>query len=584
MGTKLTTKLFVLSSTFLFIFSFSTFAQSKAKKIEDLMQLYYDYGQFNGSILVAEKGSVIYKEGFGEANMEWNISNESDTKHRLGSITKQFTAMLILQLAEQGKIDIQKPIATYLPEYPKTTANKITTHHLLTHTSGIPNYTAFPDFFRDKSREPKTPDEFIEIFQDLPLDFEPGEKFNYSNSAYFLIGVIIEKITGKPYEENLNELIFDPLEMNDSGYDHHKTILKKRATGYGRNNNEFVNSNYIDMSLPYAAGSLYSTTEDLFKWDQALYDNKLITKESTKLLFSPYIKAWGNDYYAYGWAVGKKQIGTSKDSTNIVSHGGGINGFNTIIVRDVEQKNLVVLLNNTGGTSLGDMSADIMAIIYDKPFDLPKKSLVSELNELISKSHNNVDVNQMEKLANSNNYEIDEGDLNRLGYQFLGNEKVETAIEIFKLYVILYPDSSNAYDSLGEAYMENGDTKDAIVNYSKSVDMNPNNTNGIDMLEKMGADVSKYTKDVVTVSKAILKAYDGKYELMPNFIIEITHSGTQLFLQATGQSKSEIFASSETKFYSKIVNAQVTFNKDNSGKVVSLTLHQGGDHEAKKIE
>ena len=225
------------------------------------------------------------------------------------------------------------------------------------------------------------------------------------------------------------------------------------------------------MSLPYAAGSLYATPEDLYKWDQALYSHQLISKESTVLLFTPYVEAWGNDYYAYGWAVGKKQIGTSKDSTSIISHGGGINGFNTIIARDIEQKNLVVLLNNTGRTNLGEMSSDIMAILYDKPFDLPKKSLVSELTDLIAKSANTVNLDQMETLANSNKYKIDEGALNGLGYQFLGNDNVDTAIEIFKLYVSLYPDSSNAYDSLGEAYMKSGDSKKAIANYFKSVDL-----------------------------------------------------------------------------------------------------------------
>ena len=171
------------------------FSQSKTEQLDKLLNLYHEYGQFNGSVLVAEQGEVIYKKGFGMANMEWDIPNEPNTKHRLGSITKQFTAMLILQLVADGAVDLEAPITSYLPDYPKETGDKITIHHLLTHTSGIPNYTAFPNFFQEQSRNPYTPDEFVEVFAHKKLDFAPGERFSYSNSGYFLLGVIAEKLT-----------------------------------------------------------------------------------------------------------------------------------------------------------------------------------------------------------------------------------------------------------------------------------------------------------------------------------------------------------------------------------------------------
>jgi len=291
-----------------------TFAQSKAEEVDKLVQLYHEYGQFNGSALVAEEGKIVYQKGVGMANMEWGIPNQTNTKHRLGSITKQFTAMLLLQLAEEGKLDLQAPISNYLPDYPNEHNPKITTHHLLTHTSGIPNYTAFPGFFRDQSRDPYTPDDFVKKFADKELEFTPGEKFNYSNSGYFLLGVIVEKVSGKTYEEMLQEKIFTPLSMNDSGYDHHDEILKNRATGYEKQGNNYINSKYLDMSIPYAAGSLYSTVEDLYLWDQALYTNKMLSKEYMELYFKPYIPAFGGTNYAYGWGVGKDVIGNSKDS------------------------------------------------------------------------------------------------------------------------------------------------------------------------------------------------------------------------------------------------------------------------------
>ena len=228
------------------------FSQTKTEQLDKLLNLYHEYGQFNGSVLIAEQGEVIYKKGFGMANMEWDIPNEPNTKHRLGSITKQFTAMLILQLVADDAIDLEAPITSYLPDYPKETGDQITIHHLLTHTSGIPNYTAFPNFFKEQSRNPYTPDEFVEVFAHKKLDFAPGERFSYSNSGYFLLGVIAEKLTGKTYEQLLHDNIFTPVGMNDTGYDNHEDILKNRATGYEKNEYGYVNSNYLDMSIPAA--------------------------------------------------------------------------------------------------------------------------------------------------------------------------------------------------------------------------------------------------------------------------------------------------------------------------------------------
>lgn len=568
--------------TFLFI-SASIIAQTKANDIENLMKKYYEYGQFNGSILVAENDNVIFKGGFGEANKEWDIPNEADTKHRLGSITKQFTAMLILQLMEEGKIDLHKPITSYLSYYPSKTGDIITTHHLLTHTSGIPNYTAFPNFFEEQGRDPKTPKEFIKIFQDKPLDFEPGAKYNYSNSAYFLLGVLIEEITETSYEENLQNRILKPLNMNDSGYDLSSPIIKKRASGYGKNHNGFANAPYLDMTLPYAAGSMYATVEDLYKWDQALYNYTILSKENTKLLFKPAIELGANNAYAYGFMVGKSRIGNTDERYTASGHGGGIHGFHTNIMRDEDNHNLVVLLNNTGGTILNEITKNIMAILYNKTYDEPKKSFVSELTERFEKNGTEQTITEMSKLANSEEYNVDEGDINRLGYELLNTKEMDVAIAVFKLNVSLFPESSNTYDSLGEAYMKQGNNEQAIANYSKSVEMNPDNNGGIAALKKLGTDVSKYEKEI-EVSEEILQSYLGKYELSPNFHMTVTKTNSQLHVQATGQGISDIYPLSETKFYSKIVNAQITFNKDDSGKVVSFTLHQGGDHLAKKVE
>jgi len=565
----ITTAVILLASIHLSI------GQTKAEEVDKLLKLYQEYGKFNGSALIAEQGKVVYKSGIGMANMEWDIENMTDTKHRLGSITKQFTAMLVLQLAAEGKLDLHASISEYLPDYPNGHDPQITTHHLLTHTSGIPNYTSFPGFFNDQSRDPYTPDEFIKKFEDKKLDFTPGEKFKYSNSGYFLLGVIIEKVSGNTYEAMLQEKIFTPLNMNDSGYDHHGAILKNRATGYEKRGQEYVNSSYLDMSIPYAAGSLYSSVEDLYLWDQALYTNQLLSKEYMELYFKPYIPAFGSSSYAYGWGVGYSKIGNTTDSIYTISHGGGINGFNTNISRSPSDKSLIVLLNNTGGAPLNQMTQSIRAILKGKTYDLPKKSVAYDVLAVIQSEGIEAGITQYNKIKEDDNYDLSENEMNQIGYQLMGSGKVEEALQVFKLNIDAFPESANAYDSYAEASMELGKNEQAIEYYKKSVEMNPANQHGIDMLKKLGVDTGDLTKDVV-VSDKILESYVGKYELKPGFVLTVTKEGSQLKTQATGQSMVDIYPKSDTVFYLKVVTAQIEFNLAADGTVESLTLFQGG--------
>jgi len=220
-------------------------AQDHAAKIQEVLALAHKYRQFNGSALVAENGKVVYKGAFGAANMEWNIPNTPDTKFRLGSITKQFTATIVMQLVEQGKIKLDAKLSDYLPEYRKDTGEKVTIHHLLTHTSGIPSYTSQPGFFENVSRNPYKVDDFVKKYASGDLEFEPSSKYSYNNSGYFLLGAIIERVTGKPYEQVLKQSIFDPLGMKNTGYDHPTTIISKRASGYSKTPNGYTNALYL---------------------------------------------------------------------------------------------------------------------------------------------------------------------------------------------------------------------------------------------------------------------------------------------------------------------------------------------------
>lgn len=560
-----------------------SFGQSSTKKLDELLNKYNEFGQFNGSVLVAEKGKVIYKKGFGMANFEWDIANAANTKHRLGSITKQFTAMLIMQLVVEGKLDLQATVSNYLPEYSKINGDKISIHQLLTHTSGIPNYTSFPTFLKEMSRNPYTTDEMLKLFADLPLSFTPGEKFSYSNSGYIVLGALIEKVTGKTYEQVLQEKIFGPLKMINSGYDHHSAILKNRATGYEINGGKIENSAFIDMSVPYAAGSLYSTVEDLFVWDQALYTEKLLPKKYMNMLFEKYTPAFGQ-YYGYGWSTGKTQIGTSNDSVNFIGHGGGINGFNTLITRLPDDKSTVILLNNTGGAPLSAITDAILAIEYGKTYDMPKQSLATAIKNEIATKNLQAGLSFYVKHKASKEYSLKESELNSVGYTFLRDNKIAEAEAIFKMNMEAFPQSSNVYDSYGEVLMKQGKDKMAAENYKKSIELDPSNQNAIEMLKKLGENTDDLVKDFI-VQEKVLESYVGRYELAPGFILEVAKKGNQLTAQATDQSAAAIFPKSDTVFYLKVVQAQITFNKNEDGEVVSLTLLQGGQEvNGKKIE
>ncbi|MEK6408996.1 MAG: serine hydrolase [Acidobacteriota bacterium] len=462
----------------------SVLAQDKAATIDELMKVYNSYRQFNGAVLVAENGKVIFKKGYGMANMEWNIPVETDTKFRLGSITKQFTSMLILQLVQEGKIKVEGKLTDYLPDYRKDTGDRITVHQLLNHTSGIPSYTGLPNFFQEIARNPYSVSDFVKKFASGDLEFEPGTKMVYNNSGYFLLGAIVERVTGKPYEQVLKERIFDPVGMKNTGYDHHATILAKRAAGYEKRPGGYINAPYLDMSLPYAAGSLYSTVEDLYLWDQALYTEKLLSPQLKELMFKP-----GMSLYAYGWFVRKPPLGAQGEPVTIIEHGGGINGFNTVITRMPESKNLIVLLNNTGGTKLVEMSQKIAGILFGKPYKAPMRDIAETLFNTVIEKDVQAAIKQYRELkaTQKDAYDFSEPQLNGLGYQLLQMKRVKDAIEILKLNVEMFPQGFNTYDSLGEAYMENGDKNLAIQNYKKSLELNPKNTNAAEKLKKLDA-------------------------------------------------------------------------------------------------
>jgi CubicO group peptidase (beta-lactamase class C family) len=423
-------------------------------KVNEYMDAAQRVDHFSGTILLARGGRPIVSKGYGMANYELDAPNTPQTIFRLGSVTKQFTSAAIMLLQERGKLSVNDPVCKYVTDCPAAW-EPITIRHLLTHTSGIPNYTAFPGFMEKKSILPITTAELVTEYKAKPLEFTPGEKFNYSNSGYHLLGAVIEKASGKSYADFLQENIFTPLGLKNTGYDFTKPLLKHRAAGYVRDGEGLANAPYIDMLIPYAAGSLYSTTEDLLTWEQALYTEKLLTKKSLDEMFTPF-----KGTYAYGWGVGKRLEHAS------ISHGGSINGFSTYIARYPDDKVTVIVLSNVQGASTDKVATALAAIAFGAKYDLPKERIAINL-------------------------------------------PAET-----------------------------------------------------------------------------LEQYIGDFQLTPAITFTISREENKLFLSIIGQPKMQLFAESDTKFFLKVVDAQITFVKDETGKVTQLLFRQGsgGGQPAKKVK
>ena len=326
-------------------------AQNVSPRMEEVVQSYVSSKTFMGSVLVARGETVLFEKGYGSANLEWDVPNSPTTKFRLGSVTKQFTAASILLLEERGKLKVDDPVKMYMPDAPPAW-DKMTIYNLLTHTSGIPSFTGFPDYASTRAL-PTTPEKLVTRFRDKPLEFQPGEKWNYSNSGYVLLGYLIEKISGESYEKFVQENIFTPLGMRDSGYDSNSTIIPHRAAGYSPGPNGPHNTDFIHMSVPFAAGGLYSTTEDLLRWEQGLFGGKLLSPASLQKMTTPF-----KDNYACGLFV------NTANGRKRIDHAGGIEGFNTQLSYYPEDRLTVVVLANLNGSAPSEIAAKLAAVAH----------------------------------------------------------------------------------------------------------------------------------------------------------------------------------------------------------------------------
>lgn len=456
-------------------------AQSKRDKLAEVMKTYHEFNMFDGSVLVAENGEVIYKGAFGMANREWDIPNTVDTKFMIGSVSKPITAMLMLIQVQKGLISLDKTISDYLPEFSKKNGSRITIRQLLSHTSGMPNYDIIKDFFPKISRQHFSREDYMKLYMDSALVFEPGTNYYYSSWGYFTLGYIMEKVTGKTYAQLMKEDIFDKLQMTNSGSYYHTQIVHKRATGYDYTIGGYTSADFRDQSNTMGTGDIYSTVEDLFKLHLGISNNTLINKQLTDEMFKPGIRPWR---YGFGWFNQQFRY-TPKDSVFANYHLGMTEGFLSFMIRIPSSNSLVVFLCNSSPTHFFGIASSLMRVLYNKPVQL-KQPAHKAMETIISNAGvaKAVEAYQTYK-KDTANYYIDWLAMDQLGNQLFSAQRYNDALLIFENNAHEFPQRDLVLISLAKTYEILKRKEEAISYYKKAIAVNANNEEAKNRLKEL---------------------------------------------------------------------------------------------------
>jgi CubicO group peptidase (beta-lactamase class C family) len=460
-------------------------------RLDAVMAAYHKQGRFDGTVLVAWRGAVVYERAFGLANREWNVANTVDTRYRIASMTKTFTATIVMALIEEGKVRLDAPLSTYLPEYRRDIGDKVTIRHLLGHTSGIPDYVNRLGFWQNLLGNRIDRARLVTDYMSADLEFSPGTEAKYNSTGYYLLGLVIEKVTGKRYEDALREKVLSRAGMAQSGYDAPGRILERRASGYVKTLGAYEAAPHVEIANVFSGGGMYATARDLFAFDRALDTGDILTPATRKTMFEPYFKDTfrGELSFGLGWYVGARQIGSRRVA--IIEHGGNTPGFRSLMTRIPGDRGFIVLLANEGSGTFSEepyrITTLLMNVLYEQPVTMPKKRFADALNEILATEGVAAARRRVAYLEASTEPPGKSDDLNELGYEYLLRGRLDEAILVLELNVQRAPMDANAHDSLGEAYMTKGDKAHAIESYRRSLALDPKNTNAVKMLEKLEA-------------------------------------------------------------------------------------------------
>lgn len=529
--------------------------ESLQAQVDALLSPVFKAGTPGAALLVMKDGKPLLRKAYGTADLELGVPMTPEHVFRIGSLTKQFTAVAILMLMEQGKLALNDPLTKFLPDYP-VQGKTVTVEHLLTHTSGIKSVTDIPEWI-PLQRKDMTLTELIALFKDKPFDFEPGERWLYNNSGYVLLGAIIEKVAGTSYEAFLQKNIFDPLGLKNTHYDSATRIIHGRIPGYAPGaDSGFQNAEYLSMTQPYAAGSLLSTVDDLAAWNEALLAGKLVRPETLKRAWTPHRLADGTSTgYGYGWGIGRFE--------NMITHSGGIHGFTSDGILFPEDRLVVIMLTNSAvpARAPGRFTPRIAGLALGRTYTDPKAvAVAAEALTPLAGVYANRWKEELSVWVDGTRVQVAGPNQGRTTVQPLSQD-------------LFFPPGSPARVEFKR------DAEGLPLEVTMKPGLGPE-VRYVRTAKPLAAE-----KKAVAIDPKIFDQYAGDYELQPGFVIKFFRQGDKLMTQATGQAAFEIFAESETKFFLKVVDGSVEFVKDASGKVTGMVLNQSGrSMPAKRIE
>ncbi len=466
------------------------FAQDLTTRIDAFLDQYVTDRGFQGTVVVAENGTLLYARGFGLADPARGLQNGPQVQYRVASVTKTFTAILVMKLVEQGKIALQDPITKYLPAYRRDSGDRVTIHHLLTHTSGIPEY-ATTEARRLHGTEPVPPiDQMIEKYCSEPLAFEPGSKFAYSNSGFAILGAIIQKVTGQTYDQALRTFILDPAGMKNSGLDCSGLALPARAAGFDAGFGDALPPcEVFNIDWVGAAGGLYTTAEDMVALDKVLSDPTFLSRNTLRLMQTPYVRMkTDGPSYGYGLTLDRRVRNRKGDSLLVVYHQGGMPGVASLFARVPGTKQMVFVVSNVSGAPVIAIGEGLFALINGHTAQSIKPSLARALYQAISTKGVQDGVRNIESEHRSSpaRYDVFEGELSTLGHQYLQAKKLDEAAAVFGYAMRLFPKSARAFNNMGACAIAMDQKEKAVGFYKKSLELDPAGTAAKEALQKLG--------------------------------------------------------------------------------------------------
>jgi CubicO group peptidase (beta-lactamase class C family) len=516
-------------------------------KANNLLNEYVREGLFSGAVVVAQDGKPIFRRVYGLADRQWGVPVTFDTEFRLGSITKQFTATAILQLEERGRLRLDDPVSKYYERAPAAWS-AITIRHLLTHSSGIPSYTAIPHFiYGQPSKVDRTPDEIISLTRDQPLEFTPGSDMVYSNTGYVLLGLIIEKITGQKYGDYLREQIFKPLGLDHTGYDDGSTIIRHMASGYHLSGDAVVKASYMSMTLPFSAGALYSSIDDMLKWDRALHAAKPIGPAAVASMFTDYGHNYGFGYY----------ILKSKTGHIMWDHEGGIFGFHSEIAHYPNDGLTVIVLSNLEDAPAYKIGNDLADLYFGAP--APRRVRIDP--------------------AVLSNY---------LGYFQTG---AASAAEIVRdgdhlavnlgrnaRPIPLFPEDQSTFSSptagIEVVFDHKGGGSSQTMILKRSGDHQAKRITDVEA-HRLWA-IAARPHVAIALDPRSLTALTGVYRVSPSFLLTVSEVDEHLMVRPSGAPRYPVDPETSTLFFNDERGVGLSFKLDGSGRALEATFIQGG--------